>query len=422
MRGKDLLLLARRFPFNRGEVAAESYLETEVLSLARHFDRIVAVGTEADSGSVPTCMLPDNVEPLALGCGASSREKLGYLLSGVVGKAVRSKPMGELSQADKAGGLARRLFRDYFAGRALAKYRKLTSWLATSRFSPTHFYSFWLYDTAITELWLRREHPEAVAFARAHGYDLYNNRNVLNYLPFRESLLSGLDLVFACSNDGREYLNSQWPGHEEKVHVSYLGTKDLPDKSHERRQDVFRVVSCSRVVDIKRVGLLAEALGQLDVSDVRIAWTHYGDGPMLSEVKKVAERYRFVEAMFPGKVDNAELLKLYSSHHFDLFVNVSESEGLPISIMEACGVGLPVVATDVGGTKEVVIDGENGLLLDPDASPLRVADTIMEVMQMGDGDYLHMRESARRIWRERFRTGKNVELMLESVESLGGVY
>lgn len=142
---------------------------------------------------------------------------------------------------------------------------------------------------------------------------------------------------------------------------------------------------------------------------------------MLPEVKKVAEGYRFVEATFPGIVDNAELLERYSSHHFDLFVNVSESEGLPISIMEACGTGLPVVATDVGGTKEIVADGANGFLLGPDPSPQEVAEGILKVMQMGDGDYLRMRESSRQIWHERFRTSRNVELMLESVESLGGV-
>lgn len=420
MSGRNLLLLARRFPYNRGEVAAESYLETEVPILARRFDRIVAVGTEADPGAVPTCKLPDNVEPLALGCSAGKREKLGYLLSGLGGRVARSQMTRDALQTDRVGGVSNKAFRGYFAGRASAKYERLASWLIETGFCPSHLYSFWLYDTALAELWLRNDYPAATAFARAHGYDLYDDRNPLGYLPFRETLLAGLDLVFACSKNGREYLDARWPGHDGKVRVSYLGTRDLPDKSDEHRRGVFEVVSCSRVVGIKRVELLARALGELDDRGVRISWTHYGDGPLLPDVKKVAEGYRVVEAAFPGNVDNAELLDCYSSRHFDLFANVSESEGLPISIMEACGVGLPVIATDVGGVREIVFDGENGFLLGPDPSPHAIAESILRVMEMGDVDRRRMRELSRRTWSQRFRAIRNVDLMLESVDLLGG--
>ena len=40
--------------------------------------------------------------------------------------------------------------------------------------------------------------------------------------------------------------------------------------------------------------------------------------------------------------------------HIDLFINTSSSEGVPVSIMEALSVGIPIIATDVGGTKEIV--------------------------------------------------------------------
>ena len=43
---RRLLLLTRRFPFNRGEVAAESYLENEIGVLSTYFDEVLAVGTE----------------------------------------------------------------------------------------------------------------------------------------------------------------------------------------------------------------------------------------------------------------------------------------------------------------------------------------------------------------------------------------
>jgi len=52
----------------------------------------------------------------------------------------------------------------------------------------------------------------------------------------------------------------------------------------------------------------------------------------------------------------------------DLFVLNSTHEGFPYSILEAMNIGLPVVATAVGGISEIVQDGENGLLIEPNAN------------------------------------------------------
>ena len=54
-----------------------------------------------------------------------------------------------------------------------------------------------------------------------------------------------------------------------------------------------------------------------------------------------------------GFVDNNELLQIYTDKCFSFFINVSESEGLPVSIMEAASAGIPIVATDVGEPKKL---------------------------------------------------------------------
>jgi glycosyltransferase involved in cell wall biosynthesis len=58
-------------------------------------------------------------------------------------------------------------------------------------------------------------------------------------------------------------------------------------------------------------------------------------------------------------------LDFYTEQPFDLFVNVSASEGVPFSIMEAFSVGIPVMATNVGGTGEIVNE-QVGMLLPSD--------------------------------------------------------
>lgn len=56
----------------------------------------------------------------------------------------------------------------------------------------------------------------------------------------------------------------------------------------------------------------------------------------------------------------------------DIFVSSSHTEGLPVAVLEGAGAGLPIVATAVGGTPEVVRDGHNGLLVPPgDVAALR---------------------------------------------------
>ncbi|NJK95527.1 MAG: glycosyltransferase [Bacteroidales bacterium] len=51
-----------------------------------------------------------------------------------------------------------------------------------------------------------------------------------------------------------------------------------------------------------------------------------------------------------------------------MFLNTSLSEGVPVSVMEALSFGLPVIATDVGGTGELIND-EVGMLINPEISP-----------------------------------------------------
>lgn len=52
----------------------------------------------------------------------------------------------------------------------------------------------------------------------------------------------------------------------------------------------------------------------------------------------------------------------YSEHPVDVFINLSTNEGVPVSIMEAISFDIPIVATDVGGTSEIVTD-ETGILV-----------------------------------------------------------
>ncbi len=411
-----LLLLARTFPYNHGEVAAESYLETEIGLLAKRFDEVVAVGTEAPRGAEPTCELPPNVRPVALGVGNSKADKVSEVIQGralgLFGPAFARETLASDLAANTTG---KRSFLGYFVARAYRKHNALLEALTEMGFEPTHVYSFWFWDVALAAAWLKEAYPCALAFARAHGYDLYENRSYQCYLPLREYLLDHLDWVFPCSASGRNYINGKWPGHEDKVMAAYLGTRDLTDKSSAPKGRVFRVASCSRVVPVKRVGLIADTMTLLDADSVSAEWTHFGDGKELGSIKTRVAGLSNVRCEFPGNIPNSKLLDIYSRRDFDLFVNASEGEGLPISLMEACGAGIPVLATDVGGTREIVHPKLDGDLLPEDLTARRLADAIEAFEALSDRDRLFMRMGARQVWEKNFRAAKNVNQLVNVV-------
>ena len=90
------------------------------------------------------------------------------------------------------------------------------------------------------------------------------------------------------------------------------------------------------------------------------AWLIFvGDGAERAAVERQARDAGLDRARFTGPVPDARTL--YDG--FDLVVSASDAEGLPNVLLEAAAAGRPIVATAAGGTPEIVIDGETGLLV-----------------------------------------------------------
>jgi glycosyltransferase involved in cell wall biosynthesis len=125
--------------------------------------------------------------------------------------------------------------------------------------------------------------------------------------------------------------------------------------------------TAARLDPVKGLGTLIDAFAKVrsEVSGARLLIV--GDGPERDELVGRAAAHDLGDAvLFAGYRVNARGLLPAC----DVYVNSSVSEGLSLTILEAMAAELPVVATAVGGTPEVVSDGENGLLVlarDPDS-------------------------------------------------------
>ncbi len=132
--------------------------------------------------------------------------------------------------------------------------------------------------------------------------------------------------------------------------------QDAPSRSLELGSTVH-LVCVARFSPQKHQSLLVRALAAV-AGDWRL--TFVGEGPLENDVQQLArenglgERIEFLGA----RDDVAEILA-----RSDIFVLPSNWEGFPLTILEAMRAGLPVIASDVGGVREAVADGDTGYLI-----------------------------------------------------------
>jgi glycosyltransferase involved in cell wall biosynthesis len=122
----------------------------------------------------------------------------------------------------------------------------------------------------------------------------------------------------------------------------------------------FKIVTVGRLIPIKQVDRIIHAIAGFE----NVGLVIVGDGMERRRLELSARERGLIERVyFAGQKTREETLALMAA--CDLFVLNSTHEGLPHVVLEAMSLGLPVVATAVGGTPEVVRDGENGRLIPP---------------------------------------------------------
>ncbi len=94
---------------------------------------------------------------------------------------------------------------------------------------------------------------------------------------------------------------------------------------------------------------------------------------------------------------------IYASRPFDAFINVSRSEGVPVSILEAMRAGLTVIAPRVGGIPELV-DGQIGRLYAPEGGAEAVREALGWLAGLSRAEAETLRAAAQARWNERCRS------------------
>jgi glycosyltransferase involved in cell wall biosynthesis len=241
-----------------------------------------------------------------------------------------------------------------------------------------------------------------VAACRAHRWDVYSTE--ASYLPFRQYLAENLDHYRFISENGLAYFRAREGSDYESLGCSRLGTPALAEAPLADRHP-FVLISCSSMIHRKRVERIAESLTRVRRS---VTWIHLGDGPSRAAIERIAARLPdCISVELHGQASNAEVLDTYRARRPSLFVSLSESEGVPVAIMEAMGAGIPTVATAVGGVNEILTHRKNGLLLAPDPTIADVSQAIEVFVDMPDQEYRRYAQAAWDTWNREFNADTN---------------
>ncbi|MEP5103690.1 MAG: glycosyltransferase [Ekhidna sp.] len=229
--------------------------------------------------------------------------------------------------------------------------------------------------------------PEARTIVVLHGHDVSSFVKRSGW-KFYKKVQPFVDEFISINRLWKDLLETNVPGA--KCSVCYLGT-EIPSSFDRiyRDQDEINLLSVGRHVEKKGHSDLLNALALVkNKTNRQVKLYLAGDGPKTQELTELSENLGLQEnIVFLGAVSHKDVLTQIKKH--DIFVLPSkraqngDSEGLPVAIMEAMAMGMPVISTYHSGIPELVSNKDNGLLV-PEGDVEALSDAILKLVESTD--------------------------------------
>jgi glycosyltransferase involved in cell wall biosynthesis len=398
---KTLILLTSEFPYGKGE----TFIENEFPFLLNGFEEII-IFSESNKGE---SRINNSSVQVHLMQSISWKSRISSLFN--------KEFYRELNYLRKKAKFNLSTFRS--AWYSLSKALTISKQLETiDKKEPGVFYSYWLDEKSLALSFLKKKRSNIKVVSRGHGWDIYEDRHPNNYLTYRNLLAENLDSVYTISENGNSYLVNRYPRLKEKLQTSRLGTMPLLSFKEKSNIGLFHILSISSIIPLKRVDKILDVVSS--IPNLKIKWTHIGNGPESekNKIKDLAIQKSQLNQNFSfelmGHLTNSKVRELLSTNFFDFFINLSETEGIPVSIMEAQSAGIPVLATAVGGTPEIVND-ENGILVDKDEN---ITQKIIDYLNLPEVEKQKKRELSYQNWKENYNAETNYTNFIQTILKL----
>ena len=417
---KFLYLVVAEFPYGHGEI----FLRDEIGLLSQEFEHVYLVIPD-DSKIKPGLYkspLPENVSICALKSKTEIIDRIRILpkawneFYGLEGKSV----IDELRNENKSD-----LFRILWGYWALSNSfkRQFKRLLKSHQHQPQEvtFYSYWFFYPTIALAEIKEKNPQYRAISRMHGWDCFFERSPHNYLPLRPYSINRLDLLASISETGMRYTETKLKGYidSNKLAFSRLGiTSSQMGSLQKEESETLLLISLAYISPIKRLNRIAEAL--LGWKGKKVKWEHIGvaydeNRSFEDSVNAQFRDHPTVSVSFKGELQQKEIFEYFTVERPDLLICTSESEGIPVSMMEAMAHGIPVLSVDVGGVHEIVEHRKNGLLIPAAATEIEIRSALDEFIAFSSETKQAMRQNAVKTYEDKFNGQKNYTTFVKTV-------
>ncbi len=241
-------------------------------------------------------------------------------------------------------------------------------------------------------------------------------RKSVIHKSYIQSIIRKYDRLTASSRFLKEQVESASAGAAGRVSVVPFGV-DLPSesKTYANGGDTVRLVYMKYLLPVYGPDILIKAMVILKENKFPVQLDMYGTGREEANLKKMAVDLGVENLLvFKGWLEPNLVARRYFD--YDIMVMPSRSESFGVAAVEAMASGLPVIASRVGGIPEIIIDGETGLLVEPE-NPTALAQAIMTLVRdikVGQ----KMGQAGRKYVSQKFQWDESLRLMLHIYDKL----
>lgn len=256
---------------------------------------------------------------------------------------------------------------------AISIMSQLVGYLNTKRPGIVHVHDY--KSHVITSLAIYKSSTKPVMVRTLHGLKVVPKtlKMLKSYaLSIVENILLQYrtDCIIAVSKDIEKIIRRKYKGVRVEQINNAIAIPDEQDEEYKIRirgeyniekGDIW-IAAASRLVDIKNVKMLIDAIAKINPANIDgVVVSIFGDGPLKHDLEQQIARYQ-LGAVIKMHGHNRAIVDVMPA--FDIFVNTSLHEGMPMSILEAMACGVLPVCTSVGGLKEIIEHSKNGMLVE----------------------------------------------------------
>lgn len=415
-----LILLTKTFPFGH----QETYLFNELPYLVERFKKVIIVPYDEFSYTPSENRLSDtsvsvfNINYEAAKHNLSGKEKLKreitiwkiFLFEIFKGR----EPINHIRFYKRNLSQLRHSF---------ASAMCLKEYIEDTNSNNMIFYNYWLHGgIMISNMCANLMNSKNTRIiSRAHAYDVYHKdwysiypNSPYLFLAFESWKVRHTHKIATISKHGYDHFLKLYPQLRSKFSIARLGVLDNCTSKIVENEKELVWMTCSNIDENKRVYRIPELISKMNVC---VKWFHFGKENSAEDKRKLEQevsKYKMADkCKIMGLKPNSEIIQFYKSNAVDLFLNLSQIEGIPVSLMEAASFGVPMVATNTVGNPEIV-NNENGFLIDVDFGTNELAERLNEFF--GNNELIaKKRRASRETFLDHYSAEKNYPEFIKTI-------